>query len=138
VERHGGRRGEGIIGGGTNGTALIQANRFIPWDKKDELSETIGINPNTIVDIGRGSATVTAHPNEFDKPNGRPRDSAFPDDDTSVIDRSPYGTLPTPEPLTSTADWTAVINKSGPRSGPAGNRADDQARQMARNALPMT
>lgn len=132
--------GNGVVGGGNNGTALIEGNRFIPFRPKDQFSNTININASTMVDIGTGSASanppVAAHPNEFDKPNGTPRKDAFPTAGTTVIDRSPYGTLPTPEHLTGTAAWTDVVNRSGPRSGPAGTRADDRARQTARNALP--
>jgi hypothetical protein len=123
--------GNGVVGGTTNGTALIEANRFIPWDKKDELADAIKIHPNTVVDIGLASG---GHPNEFDQPNGRPSTAAFPTS-PPALDRSPYGTLPTPETLTTKAQWKTVINQSGPRT-PASNRADTVARTTAKDAIP--
>jgi pectate lyase len=118
--------GDGVLGGGTNGTALIQANRFIPWQKKKAVADAIEMNPNTMVDLGPAL-------NEFDKPDGTVSSTPFPAGitltDTHGIDRTTV-TIP------DAAGWKAIINQSGPRGGRVRNKADSEARKTAKNALP--
>jgi pectate lyase len=118
--------GDGVLGGGTNGTALIQANRFIPWEQKKAVADAIEMNTNTMVDLGPAF-------NEFDKPNGKVSATQFPAStpltDTRGIDRTSV-TVP------DAAGWKAIIKQSGPRGGRVRNKADNDARKTAKNALP--
>jgi Pectate lyase len=61
--------GDGETSGQPNGTALIQANRTIPWKKKTDIDKEIEIGGNAIVDLN--SASGAAFPNRFDDDKGR-------------------------------------------------------------------
>jgi pectate lyase len=118
--------GDGVVSGGIDGTALIQANRFIPWVKKKDVADAIEINGNTMVELGPAL-------NEFDNPNGTVSNSTFPAGmtltDTRGIDRTAV-TVPDAD------GWKAIIKQSGPRGGRLRGKADDVARTTAKNALP--
>jgi pectate lyase len=110
---------------GNSAQAVIQANRFIPWDKKATgksarkvLSHDVKPGEATTVDIGIKAGL----PNEFDSPEGAPTDKGplipDPKDFQTIQVAGWYKTVkldaPTVPP-TGKVDWSAVVQESGPR-----------------------
>lgn len=108
------------IGGGEsrdtdrNGTAVIQANRFIPWEDKKRPADAINQHASTTVDYGG-----TAFPNQFDDPDGKVPASGsnpFPAG-TPLSLNTFYGPedIDVPVPTTASAmDWKALLEAVGP------------------------
>lgn len=147
--------GDGVTGGGDNGSALIEANRFIPWKEKKKLADTITVNRDTIVDIGLSPSTgqppSTNQPNRFDDPDGNERtvvlvkrtdsDVVFPapPQGFSFIDvMSQYTAVnlqkPTVTPA-SAANWVDIVSSSGPGEPRDPTKPENVARQRLLNAL---
>jgi hypothetical protein len=116
-----------------NGEAIVLKNRFIPWRKKEELADTIGIGPNTIVDVGNprtasskpGRTPITARAdltNEFDGPNGVPLSPqpSIGGRRVQVIDLAALYSGPAltgltqPNPTTTSPNWMTILNGAGP------------------------
>lgn len=114
-----------VVGGGdaqptTNGIALIQANRFIPWKRKTGANDAIQINVSTQVDIGSGPEVpgLPARPNRFDGPDGRELASGgtptAPEGVLRTINLSTFGGVATVQAKES-VDWKALYNNAVPR-----------------------
>jgi pectate lyase len=133
--------GDGTVDGGNNGSALIEANRFIPYAKKMELDKTIDIGPKTRVDIGTTVRTASgkaapssALPNRFDEPNGKKRTVAFPAPAGGFVDltQDPFTQVGFTRPGVSNAeflDWAQIVRDSGPSGGRDPNSPEAKARQ---------
>ena len=120
--------GGGISGPrGNNGRALIQANRFIPWQDKRDPLVAIKVHKGTAVDFGVQSSNIDqpgavddSRPNRYDKPNGRVPDAPQSFDAGASlalinINRL-YGSLKPPAVLQTTAvQWdTDILANAGP------------------------
>ncbi|HKO58168.1 MAG TPA: hypothetical protein VJ276_20035 [Thermoanaerobaculia bacterium] len=139
--------GEGVTGGGDNGSALIEANRFIPWKEKKELTDTITLNANTVVDIGvtasKDQPPLMNQPNRFDDPDGNARTVVFPPPTQgfsgfSFIGDTRYtdvGRQKPPVTPAGTADWIAIVQGAGPGEPRERKTPDEKARRRLLKAL---
>lgn len=112
------------IGGGDlttdNGKALIEANRFIPWKKKVDITREIAFNEGTEVDL-----SATTNPNEFDTPEGTPVAAGVtiptvPLDQVATFTRAgvyeDVGLADPGAPAQATAvDWKMLVQQAGSR-----------------------
>jgi hypothetical protein len=113
--------GDGVVGGGNNGRALIEGNRFIPDPDpiKMSLDKTIDIGPDTKVDVG----TTLGRPNRFDDPNGVKRPTVTlpaPAEGFADLSVTPFTEVGSTRPAVLDAnviDWQDVVRTSGPRGG---------------------
>jgi hypothetical protein len=136
--------GDGVTGGGKDGSALIEANRFIPWKKKKELADTITVNANTVVDIGmtpsKDQPPLMNQPNRFDDPDGNARTVTFPTPPQgfSFIGESVYTDVDREKPPVTpatTANWVAIVQGAGPGEPRGPESPDELARQRLLSAL---
>ena len=100
--------------------ALIQANRFLPWDKKTDLNHAIAIDPGTSADINLDKGRPNLRPNRFDDPDGKPLahdpDLKGPFSKLTAADLYSAESLPEPKVLAaSDVNWTNTLDESGPR-----------------------
>jgi hypothetical protein len=117
------------------GQAVIQANRYIPWQKKLQANRTIGIGPDTIVDLGKPARqtgiTAEGHPigtpdtrNEFNGANGAsPAPAGLPPVSDRIRDIDVYSWysshgLQAPFGVAQPASWIALLDAAGPPSLP--------------------
>jgi len=157
--------GDGVIDGKTNGSALIEANRFIPYELKDGLDRTIDIGPNTKVDIGTtnvkptkvgippggaatGSATGDANPrpllksglpNRFDDKDGKPQPTVTlpePPDGFANLSVKPFEDVNLPRPPADDANTLDWMALVN-EAGPRGVRAsrEESAKLVLLNIL---
>lgn len=112
------------IGGGDlttdNGKALIEANRFIPWKKKLDITREIAFNQGTEVDL-----SATTNPNEFDTPEGTPVAAGVaiptvPPDQVATFTRAGvYSDVGLPDPgapaQATAVDWKMLVQQAGSR-----------------------
>ena len=138
--------GGGVSGPrGNNGRALIQANRFIPWDEKLDPTIAIKVHRGTSVDFGvtrsdpdQPATPDDARPNRFDTPQGGvPKTPQRPDakGNLALINIiSLYGTLTAPNVLrTGDVQWeTDILANAGPAGGDA--TAKTRLQQVLQNA----
>lgn len=108
------------IGGGTgesrqeNGTAVIQANRFIPITGKESLDHTVEVGANAVVDLG-----LTTFPNRFDTVLGVERvDNELPRAPTHGFTPINIASYVGAEPLgvesKETVSWKSIVKEAGP------------------------
>ncbi|MFL6247328.1 MAG: hypothetical protein ACJ74H_14960 [Thermoanaerobaculia bacterium] len=125
----------GMAGGGgeegrsvpnQNGTALIQANRFIPWKKKALDTKTVDIDPNSTVDL-RFNHTLR---NRFDDNNGNENTSFFLQRSVNVDLATFRETLPKPDITAANAvNWRNLLDDAGPRGTSEASTPQQKARQ---------
>jgi pectate lyase len=99
----------------TGASAVIQANRFIPWDSKPDLNKAIKVdqdNGRTIADIGTRN-----FPNEFDNAQGM-AGSAQPPGPFSQINIGSYLGQEPEVTLVGQVPWASIVNSAGPRLSP--------------------
>jgi|GEM_PF-1789235 len=162
-DANGGNTWRGIeIGGGdgitdvnrndtTNGTALIEANRFIPDPRKADLNDAINIRPNTIVDVGVSllpNQPSPNQPNRFDDDEGRAKEVTFlttpavggdpktdftvPSQGFTIIGQVWPGQVSIPRPAATpvnNVDWKDLVRQAGPRRTTAATSPENVARQ---------
>lgn len=139
-------RGMEVGGGNTgkagqpNGTAVIQANRFIPWKKKTDPCAAITVHQQTTVDFGG-----LDFPNQYDDPDGANGSNPF-DAGTTIPLQQLYKTedidVPMPAPA-ATMDWNALLETVGPdalraTTGSAELRGANDPRARLRSVLAGT
>ena len=123
------------VGGGSgtlpDGTALIQANRFIPWAEKPQSDPMIKIHDRTTVDLR--SDQGDSKPNRFDSPS--PGAPTVPADRKRHMTRAelygPTGLTPPDVTDAATLNWRDEIIA---QAGPKGSFADEIVRGV-RTAL---
>ncbi|MFP5246846.1 MAG: hypothetical protein ACLGH0_09135 [Thermoanaerobaculia bacterium] len=126
--------GSGVVGTGVpNGTALIEANRFIPVKDKKALEKTIEINPNTKISLGSNA-------NEFDSLDGTNRNKTLtvPAANSAAIDiATVYSNVNRTAPtvaVPTAAEWLTIVARAGPRQGTA-TAAETAAKKAVTDVL---
>jgi len=100
-------------------TAVIQANRYLPWSQKQDLNHAITVDDGTKADLNLDNRP-NLKPNRFDDPNGRPLpnkpDLKGPFTQLSVAKLYSDDGLrePSVQPIEAVV-WRDVLEGAGPR-----------------------